>query len=892
MYILNKKGQLTLFFATSFLIFITCIAFMVNVGLFVKAKINLQNAVDAAAFSGAATQARQLSNIAYVNWAMRNVYKEWMFKTYVIGQLWNEKTLPATGNAVAAAGPNMDFRMIRFNKDDPAGDFYNIPSTCLHIGGNNQTANICARFTVPGIPRFASLGMVGTDATLTSFTDSLVQSKSTDCAKRTELNFMVANCWAFQTGQGEKLPNTPNVSCDRVGAWPKAFELALRIRNLEKIMNAPPESNICLNGSDCKSVSNLYSGTSFLLPVKERTVKAFWSAYRNLETMDSAINLKQTFKLTELSPSPVSVDKGGMGGMMTKSDGPLTKYYVDLRIFLINFVSFFHVFAGEPGVYKGTATEGQCGVSKLAIPVPGYPLGFYKNPEVLTYYAVEGKAQYTGLFNPFAKAMNLVAYAAAKPFGGRIGPMLFLNRSSAEDQIFARPAEGSSSPKSYPYASSLDTKTSVPGFPLEPNINYKRGYPVPLTQKFWVLDETTMIGGNPGSNSSIGFAIPNLLYDFNINANDLAKQSAAFIQKIMGGLDVDDSGNITATKEGAGLYDRKQYQTFQGNMPEIYGLASGTQSATLSAINNALERMSSPTNYELLNYLIPNGYDANGQQPIAPATVVGEAGNHPIGGISYTLFAPLKGQDTYFNTDADVEEMFNTYINTNKSSIEKFLSTLQSIAYQIHQDGLKSPTDQTTLDSAAKSFHENYTELNPSNPRNGLTDCNLSMAGKFSYFFFGPPPTCVGATGANIETLQKSIFTYWNKQPILDPTFNTHLRMVHIGPYDRSVPNNFQKLPEKTIMSAYFPGVQQGAQINGMMPLPNGGPVWPMDRNYYSTKFVAVESLSPGSTMSFIPSPNNFTIFSEGSTQIPQVIKIENFRNKLNTNIPISTIKQ
>jgi Flp pilus assembly protein TadG len=68
-------------------VFISIIAFVINVGLFVKAKINLQNATDASAWAGAAVQSRQLSKIAYLNWEMRNIYKEWMYKYYVVGSM-------------------------------------------------------------------------------------------------------------------------------------------------------------------------------------------------------------------------------------------------------------------------------------------------------------------------------------------------------------------------------------------------------------------------------------------------------------------------------------------------------------------------------------------------------------------------------------------------------------------------------------------------------------------------------------------------------------------------------------------------------------------------------------------------------------------------------------
>ena len=76
----SNRGQLSIFMGITLIIVMSMLAFIINVGLFVKAKINLQNAADAAAFSGAATQARQLTNIGYVNWELINTYKEWMFK--------------------------------------------------------------------------------------------------------------------------------------------------------------------------------------------------------------------------------------------------------------------------------------------------------------------------------------------------------------------------------------------------------------------------------------------------------------------------------------------------------------------------------------------------------------------------------------------------------------------------------------------------------------------------------------------------------------------------------------------------------------------------------------------------------------------------------------------
>ena len=47
----------------------------------------------------------KLTNIAHMNWEMRNIYKEWMFKYYVLGQL----SLPNTQNPRSDGA--MDFRL-------------------------------------------------------------------------------------------------------------------------------------------------------------------------------------------------------------------------------------------------------------------------------------------------------------------------------------------------------------------------------------------------------------------------------------------------------------------------------------------------------------------------------------------------------------------------------------------------------------------------------------------------------------------------------------------------------------------------------------------------------------------------------------------------------------
>src|SRR5690606_37285418 len=111
----------------------------------------------------------------------------------------------------------------------------------------------------------------------------------------------------------------------------------------------------------------------------------------------------------------------------------LSKSYVDMVAYPVNLVTFFSSFISDTGDFKSTGvrSEADCAISKTALPVPSYLMGFWKNSEVMTYYAVKGEASFVGLMYPFANAegVKLTAYAAAKPMGGRIGPRLFKNDS-------------------------------------------------------------------------------------------------------------------------------------------------------------------------------------------------------------------------------------------------------------------------------------------------------------------------------------------------------------------------------------------------------------------------------------------------------------------------------
>src|SRR3954470_24766954 len=93
----SVRGQVSVVIAMMTLTFMLFFTFVVNTGMLVNAKINLQNAADLAAYAGAAVQARQLNQISFLNYEMRRQYKKLIFRYYVIGNLSQDSFPRPTG---------------------------------------------------------------------------------------------------------------------------------------------------------------------------------------------------------------------------------------------------------------------------------------------------------------------------------------------------------------------------------------------------------------------------------------------------------------------------------------------------------------------------------------------------------------------------------------------------------------------------------------------------------------------------------------------------------------------------------------------------------------------------------------------------------------------------
>ncbi len=83
----SKRGQIVVFMVLIFQMLFVFIAMVVNIGLVVHDKINLQNSVDLAAIYGAQRQAEILNALAHINYQIRQSYKLMAWRYFILGSL-------------------------------------------------------------------------------------------------------------------------------------------------------------------------------------------------------------------------------------------------------------------------------------------------------------------------------------------------------------------------------------------------------------------------------------------------------------------------------------------------------------------------------------------------------------------------------------------------------------------------------------------------------------------------------------------------------------------------------------------------------------------------------------------------------------------------------------
>lgn len=382
--------------------FLFFFCFVINVGMLVNAKIQLQNAADLAAYAGAAVQARQLNTISYLNYEMRRQYKKFLFRYYVFGNM-AQKQFPTgdTGNK-----PTTPYDWSPDASAGAAAAHFQVPAVCLIFNSND---NYCQVNKLPkiDIPKASSFDLIN-DALRNSLAN-LEQLRKDNCSKIALTNMYTLALWLysgdpdaspdFGLGTDPKLKNVQTVVEGLVkglGLVPREVLLRMRIETLKKYLNEPPKA---VNAQSVESL--LASGDPHH---NERSIQAFKSAFYTLGD--------HTF----------SSD----GIVMEELQSPAQIELSDNKVKFDTWAIYFDMPTGPSGKPNPDATGADCVPHLVPQSMKSeVVVGVAKDPKLLTYYAVRLRAKAKLLFNPWgADGIELKAYAAAQPFGSRIGPDL------------------------------------------------------------------------------------------------------------------------------------------------------------------------------------------------------------------------------------------------------------------------------------------------------------------------------------------------------------------------------------------------------------------------------------------------------------------------------------
>lgn len=373
MLIKNERGYIAIFIALVFQILFIFFAMVVNVGLLVHDKINLQNSVDLAAYYAAGKQAEVLNAIAHSNYQIRQAWKLLSWRIRAVGSMANPGHPLLLGPGDSRYNPNPSERMISDN----------YPVVCAAHSywqaqdiGSQQ--NYCKNAFGQESPRFPDPPVV--------------------LAPFLPVNFIIRD-------QLLDLQRTFTDSCRNVGVrnfllttlWMKAYKLDVssRVKVIEDLA-----ANLSQTSQDFKD----FEGGS----VYEGTQKTF---EKNL----TVANRGGEFKLIN-----------SLGGTQRW----LNKIVVTPEIFYLDTVSGGNCASQHKRCWQipqyGTQSLAEnaqyCREPESTNDPMHSTVGFEKNPWVMAYVGVEATVKGRRPFAPFGGAVELTAKAYAQPFGGRIGP--------------------------------------------------------------------------------------------------------------------------------------------------------------------------------------------------------------------------------------------------------------------------------------------------------------------------------------------------------------------------------------------------------------------------------------------------------------------------------------
>lgn len=188
---LDDKGQVALFVALIFQVLFVFFAMIVNVGLLVHHKINLQNSVDLAAYYGAMKQAEMMNAIGHINYQIR---QSWKLMSFRYGQLGTAGAF--VEHPYKPKQGNQGVGTIQDESDSPwgFGSVFCIPYNPISIVNENETyCKSVAGIKIP-LPAIPNLGpanfFVNFQTSIRSAAQAFNKSAQLGCQRSMAVNWL------------------------------------------------------------------------------------------------------------------------------------------------------------------------------------------------------------------------------------------------------------------------------------------------------------------------------------------------------------------------------------------------------------------------------------------------------------------------------------------------------------------------------------------------------------------------------------------------------------------------------------------------------------------------------------------------------------------------------
>ena len=398
--LLNQTGQMSIFVALIFQVLFVLFAMVINIGLLVHDKINLQNAVDLGTYYAAERQAEVLNEIGHINYQLRQDYKLLAWRYRVLGTLGRNcdgqnnpvyeppalKSIGLTDTAWVSSCPDYQ----------PPPDY---PAVCVanymwaeFKPNSSEQESYCFRqykVPTPTIPSVIIIAPfvpeVGASA---AFTAQAQQFQLDACAKSGPLSwdFLMQIIYAYKLTIADR----------------KSIILALR----GNLVDPNPKDQInqqVKDGVRQTIMKNLTKANS------DSFDESSFQFLNGLSLSGCNQNDGGAFVLPEIPIAPKMLfafgQKGTCNWDIASQDDTADMDPADLA------------------KYDPTNTMQSLAKGEPALTDPLHStLGYEKNPWCMAYVGVKAKTKPRKPFAPFGKAIELEARSFAQPFGGRVGP--------------------------------------------------------------------------------------------------------------------------------------------------------------------------------------------------------------------------------------------------------------------------------------------------------------------------------------------------------------------------------------------------------------------------------------------------------------------------------------